>query len=567
MKTNAALPTRHRRASNARQQAETALRESERKFRGLFLNSRDAMNTADPATKRFTSCNPATLQMFGVKTEAEFIAHSPASFSPERQPDGRLSVDAVKSMIEITLREGAHFFEWTHRRANGEEFPTDVLLTRVEQDGKHLILATIRDITERKRAEAALRASEEKLRQIFEHSVQVFYAHTADGQLTYVSPQAEKYFDCPVAEALQHWTEFLTDNPLNLEGIELTRRAIESGEQQRPYQLELKSKRGRTFWVEVHESPVVVAGKAVGIVGALTDITGRKQSEAALKQLHGQLVEASRQAGMAEVATSVLHNIGNVLNSVNIASACVADGLRKSKSANLAKVAALLAGHADDLGAFFTSDPKGRQLPGYLAQLAEHLAGERDAALKELADLQKNIEHIKNIVNMQQSFAKTSGLAETLPLADLVEDALKMNAGLLTGPDIQIIREFAALPPVTVEKHKVLQILVNLVRNARQACDELDPPQKRLTLRVAGAGGRIQVSVTDNGIGIPPENLARIFAHGFTTKKTGHGFGLHGGALAAQALGGSLTVHSDGPGRGATFTLELPCVPTKDSHE
>src|SRR5581483_612076 len=113
-------------------------------------------------------------------------------------------------------------------------------------------------------------------------------------------------------------------------------------------------------------------------------------------------------------------------------------------------------------------------------------------------------------------------------------------------------------PEVTVEKHKVLQILVNLIRNAKHACEEQNPAEKRLTVRVAGCGDRVQIVVSDNGTGIPAENLIRIFNHGFTTKKEGHGFGLHTSALAAKEMGGALLVHSAGPGLGATFTLELP---------
>jgi signal transduction histidine kinase len=99
------------------------------------------------------------------------------------------------------------------------------------------------------------------------------------------------------------------------------------------------------------------------------------------------------------------------------------------------------------------------------------------------------------------------------------------------------------------------------VRNATFACDETGRPDQRITVRIAGDPSRVRISVSDNGVGIPAENLTRIFSHGFTTKQDGHGFGLHSGALAAKELGGSLSVQSDGPGHGATFTLELPCQP------
>jgi signal transduction histidine kinase len=291
----------------------------------------------------------------------------------------------------------------------------------------------------------------------------------------------------------------------------------------------------------------------------------RERSEVELDEMHKQLVDTSRQAGMAEVATSVLHNVGNVLNSVNVSSTLVSNQVRKSKAGNLSKVVALLNEHATNLGAYLTNDPKGKQLPGYLGQLAEHLLGEQATALKELQLLHENIEHIKDIVVMQQGYAKISGLVETVKITDLVEDAIRLNLGALQRHGVEVIREYEDLPPVDVEKHKILQILVNLVGNAKYACDESHRTNKQMTLRVTRSSDQVKISVRDNGIGIPPENLTRIFNHGFTTRKEGHGFGLHSAVLAAMEMGGALKVHSDGPNKGATFTLEFPYKPHKNS--
>jgi C4-dicarboxylate-specific signal transduction histidine kinase len=247
-----------------------------------------------------------------------------------------------------------------------------------------------------------------------------------------------------------------------------------------------------------------------------------------------------------------------VLNSVNVASSCVADILRNSKAANLSKVVALLREHETDLGHFITTDPKGRQLPGYLAQLAGHLAGEQTDALDKLARLQKNIEHIKDIVAMQQNYAKTSGVLESLPMVELVEDAVRMNVGSMERHNVKILREYSETPLVLTDKHKVLQILVNVINNAKHACNDSGKPDKQIILRVVNENERVKISVIDNGVGIPAENMTRIFNYGFTTRKDGHGFGLHNGALAAKEIGGSLAAFSEGPGRGATFTLELP---------
>jgi signal transduction histidine kinase len=189
------------------------------------------------------------------------------------------------------------------------------------------------------------------------------------------------------------------------------------------------------------------------------------------------------------------------------------------------------------------------------------LTKEQQRTITELESLRENIEHIKEIVAMQQNYARVSGVTETVNVADLVEDALRMNAGALARHEIALVREYAGVPTITVEKHKVLQILVNVIRNAKYACDESGRKDKQIRLKISQRDQWICVAVIDNGIGIPPENLTRIFNHGFTTRKDGHGFGLHSGALAAADLGGTLTAHSDGPGKGATFALELPMRP------
>jgi signal transduction histidine kinase len=281
-----------------------------------------------------------------------------------------------------------------------------------------------------------------------------------------------------------------------------------------------------------------------------------KRSREELEGAHAELVDASRQAGMAEVATGVLHNVGNVLTSVNVASSLIAESLKKSKAASLPRLVSILREHESDLGAFLTNDPKGKQVFGYLSQLSDHLVQEHEGTLRELTQLQKGIEHIMDIVKAQQSHSKNSGSRETLAVADLVEDALKMNSS--SKSTIQVLKELEPGLQITVEKHKALQILVNLVRNARQACDASQAQAKTLTVRATHGEQGIQIAVSDNGVGIEAENLNRIFTHGFTTKKDGHGFGLHSSALAAKELGGALLVHSDGAGKGATFTLELP---------
>jgi signal transduction histidine kinase len=277
---------------------------------------------------------------------------------------------------------------------------------------------------------------------------------------------------------------------------------------------------------------------------------------AELRTAQSALVEASRKAGMADVATSVLHNVGNVLNSVNVSVKVLTDRLRGSRVHGIEKAMALLAAQPDR-ARFLADDPRGRRLVEYLAALGGTLTGERDAALAELEELGRSVDHIRSIVDAQQATAGSARIVEPVELADLLGDAVRVTAPISgrQAPAIEIVS--SGPPRGHLDRHKVLQILVNLVSNARHAVR--GQPAARIVLRSTAIDpDQIAIAVEDNGVGIREENLTRVFQHGFTTRANGHGFGLHACACAAVELGGQLTVHSDGAGRGARFTLTLP---------
>ncbi|HLX70329.1 MAG TPA: PAS domain-containing protein [Verrucomicrobiae bacterium] len=319
-------------------------------------------------------------------------------------------------------------------------------------------------------------------------------------------------------------------------------------------------KEDEKHWMLTTKLPIRAAdGTVIGIVGIGRDVTPLKNAEKKLENIHKDLVRASRIAGMAEVATSVLHNVGNVLNGINVSATLILDRLTKMKIGRVAELAKVLEDHKADLPQFLANDPRGQQVGGFLKLLAENLEQERAGLRTEVDQLGLKIDHIKQIVSMQQNYSKVAGVVEKTDLVEIVEDAIRIHSGAYARHNVIVEKQYEAKPTVFVDRHKILQILGNLLSNAKYACDGSTAKEKKVIVRVETLPGNfVRMRVTDNGMGISKENLARIFTQGFTTRREGHGFGLHGSALAAREIGGTLTVASDGPNKGAIFTLEIP---------
>ncbi|MFT3782273.1 MAG: ATP-binding protein [Nibricoccus sp.] len=298
---------------------------------------------------------------------------------------------------------------------------------------------------------------------------------------------------------------------------------------------------------------------------ALQDqIAAREAANRELAEAQRQLMQLSREAGRAEVATGVLHNVGNVLNSINISANLIQNGLTESPRLEVLKqVGELMQAQGASLPQFLASDPRGQLVPSLLMEIARQLPQDHHAIAKEAAQLIHNVDHVKQIVSAQQGFAKAGGLLQAVKPIELFEEALKITHGSFVRHEVQLNRHFEEVPPLQTDRHLVMQILVNFTTNAVQAVKPLDPAERQIDLYLSSRSGMVEFSVRDNGIGIASEDLKKIFHHGFTTRKDGHGFGLHSGALAAQTLGGEIKVESRGPGLGARFTLVLPIAPTR----
>ncbi len=273
-----------------RKHVDDELKSSREMLNTTFNSIPDAIVVAD-AKYTIISCNNASEKILGF-TREELLGKPYTIFiAPEMFTDVRQE-EHQKTLYERGYLEQEEFL---FKRKNGEVFHASysVALVKDKNGTVNFLVGSIRDMTERKRIELALQESKERLKDIIEYSTNLFYSHTPEHVLTYVSPQSQHFFDCEPEEALVRWTEFATDNPINEEGFLSTVRAIKTGERQHPYQLEIVGKKGRVLWVEVNEAPVVREGKTVAIVGSLTDITEQKAAEGSVKKLFAAIEETT----------------------------------------------------------------------------------------------------------------------------------------------------------------------------------------------------------------------------------------------------------------------------------
>jgi PAS domain S-box-containing protein len=551
------------------------------KYRRLTEEITDIVWEVDDAY-RLTYISPADERLRGYSA-SEMLGRDPGEFLDEASAARLQAIRESRSSVKHPTAD-AVTFEARQRCKDGRYVWTEIS-ARVFRDATGRVIGargTTRDISARKEMEEQLHVSQQRLRHerdmlqtLLDASPDSIYFKDLQSRFVRISrskalkvlegaPRLRARYEAhpgagPVA-AVVGTTDF---------------DAYDAGDAQRAYEDEQdviltghpivnKLERqvyqdGSVMWNLTSKMPWCDnAGNMIGTFGVSKDITELKVAEEKLEKVNKQLIEASRQAGMAEVATGVLHNVGNALNSVNVSANLVLDQIRASRSPYLVKVAAMFQEHANDLPQFLAGDPKGQKLPAYLTALAETLRQEQQQIATELDELRRNIDHIKEIVAMQQTYARVAGVIEPVPVAEIVEDAIRMNSAALARHEVNLIREFSANPVIQTDRHKVLQILVNLLRNAKYACDDSGRIDKEITVRITLTEGRVHLAVADNGVGIPAENLVRIFSHGFTTRKAGHGFGLHSGALAAKDLGGTLHAESPGSGKGATFVLDLP---------
>ncbi|MCW9711956.1 ATP-binding protein [Aliifodinibius salicampi] len=278
-----------------------------------------------------------------------------------------------------------------------------------------------------------------------------------------------------------------------------------------------------------------------------------------LKETRSQLVEKARKAGMADIATGVLHNVGNILNSVNTSASVIEETAQKSELHNLYQANDLLKKNINQVEDFILNSSKGKKLLSYYLKLEDPLKKEQKKVLEQSKRLNKKINLIKEVIAAQQSYASASMEADQMSLEEMIDDALSLQSGSIERHDLTIEKELNAIDAIKAHRTQLIHILVNLFKNAKEAVADNDFDDKVITIKTWQDEDNVYLTIADNGYGIKEKNIDKIFTQGFTTKKDGHGFGLHSCANYMQSMGGDIRVESDG--KGAAFTLVFPRIP------
>lgn len=410
------------------------------------------------------------------------------------------------------------------------------------------------------------KANEDRIRAILSAAADGILVVNIDGIIEMSNQAVERIFGYSQEEALGiHISKLITFDQEGFDQEETPFLSLACLEENKDVLLELTGQRKdlKKIPLEVNFSKSLINGKYLYVI-ILRDITERKAAEETLNNLNTRLVTTARLAGMTEVATCMLHNVGNLLNNVNISIQTLRQRHEEigSKTDELLKISHLLKENSsvEQLENFLKENRIGQILPDYLMQLSDYWKNEQKLATNELELLNSKIQRIAAIIAMQQSLSGNSQVIERINIHSLLEDALAINSDMIDKFGIEIKKTYSKTPPIDVDKVKLMQILVNLVKNAIEAIIESKNDNKLLEIKTTNLedSGFIQIEITDNGIGIKEEFLTEIFTYGFTTKKKGHGFGLHASSLSIQEMQGSLQAVSKGINEGATFIIKLP---------
>lgn len=277
-----------------------------------------------------------------------------------------------------------------------------------------------------------------------------------------------------------------------------------------------------------------------------------------IELLNKKLLAMARQAGMSDVATSVLHNIGNVLNSLGVSSSVLHDKIENISSTKLLNLINLIEDNLNDQYRYFSEDPIGKKLFQYIFLIAKESDVDKKSLLEEVDQISLHVKHIKYVVSMQQSIAKPIKMTSTIIVSKLIKQIIKRYSNQIDAHKIIVTQNYESELAILTDQYKLEQIIQNVLQNAIESLIQNQSLYKKLIISTNSSNDQMLIKIADNGVGISADDINKIFNFGYTTREEGHGFGLHYSALAAKELDGELQVVSKGKLQGAEFILTLP---------
>ena len=280
-----------------------------------------------------------------------------------------------------------------------------------------------------------------------------------------------------------------------------------------------------------------------------------------LDQSYRKLMEKAHKKGMSDT-TGILHNIANIMNSINVTYHTLADLIDGSCVYDLKRANKMLESKFDQLDEFIRSDPKGRLLMQYYLTFSDSFR-QLQSRLKEYVErMLDRTGLVEDIINTQQGFEGIRSNLELMDIIPVLEDALKMNRSMIEGSGVHIVKRYDRQVKALAQKTKLLHILINIIKNAVESMQYGRTPDKVLTIEVTSDSESVYIRVSDTGPGIEADKLESIFAYGFTTKTTGHGFGLHSCANYMTEMKGRIWAEKPGTGKGAVFVMQFRSQPS-----
>lgn len=537
-----------------RQSGLMELKNSAEFLAAIFDSSQDAIIAASSEGIILT-WNHSAEKLYGYTAE-EALGQSVNIFTPDGHEN------EIKSVIK-KISEGAHLHNYRaiRRHKDGHLVSVSVTVSPVKNlKGEIIAVSAItRDLTEQDAAEI-------KFKGLLESAPDAMIIIDSDSKITIINSQTEHIFGYKREELLGLNVEVLVPDIFRFD--ETTQREEFFNESSVRHIglgtiLYALRKDGSEFPVEISLNPMQTIDGLL-VIAAIRDVTERKKNEQEIHELNLRLLKSAREAGMAEVASYIIHNIGNALNSLNVSSTLITETYSKSSFHDLFLALNLLKDHKDNLKDYLFNDPKGKLILPLLLALLDPLQKNYKIACQEIANLSDGVQNICDIISAQQALSKVSGLNEMLQLKDIMGLTLKLLGTQLSDKGITVTEEYDDLPAFNVDKSKLAQIFLNLIQNAEDALKSslctVDDKEINVSIKRSIDNKTVRVIVNDNGEGISAENLSKIFEYGYTTKHDGHGIGLHSCYTYAEELGAKMSASSKGIGQGASFMIEFNCT-------